>query len=261
MEILLTVKEFFDSIPSEIWIFILVGFLAEMIDGTLGMAYGVSSNSFMLSFGVQAAAASATVHLAEIFTTFSSALSHLKFKNVDKSLFWKLVLPGVVGGVAGAYLLTSFDGSVIKPYINGYLIIMGIVIIIKVFTKPRSFNLGAGIYPVGLAGGFCDSVGGGGWGPVVTSTLMASGTDPKSTIGTVNTAEFFVTLATSITFLFTLSSSLLIWQVLGLVIGGVVAAPIGAWLCRKVPVKPLMAFVGLLIVFLNARELIVKLFA
>lgn len=246
-----------------IFLYILVGFLAQMIDGALGMAYGVSSNTFLLSLGIPPAAASASVHMAEVFTTGVSGVSHWKLGNVDWKLVRRLLIPGVIGGAMGAYLLTSIDGNIIKPYIAIYLLIMGGVIVYKAFTlvprnKPDEYH-GPRISLLGLFGGFCDAIGGGGWGPVVTSTLVARGKNPRMTIGSVNFSEFFVTLVQSILFVLTLN----FWEywqiILGLLIGGVVAAPIAAKLAQKIPVKSLMIFVGILIIGLSIRTLVLAL--
>lgn len=242
--------------PSNFWIFILIGFLAQMVDGTLGMAYGVSCNSLFMSFGFTPAVASASVHAAEIFTTFTSGVAHLSLKNVDKKLFWRLVIPGVIGGTAGAYLLANFDASAISPFISGYLILMGGIIILKVFRQRKPRNLGKGVCVLGLLGSVSDAIGGGGWGPIVTSTLIATGEQPRKTIGSVNTAEFFVTLAESIAFVTTMGFYENLWPIVGLIVGGVVASPIAAWLCHKVAIKPMMFAVGLLIIGLNVRSLI-----
>lgn len=236
-----------------------VGIFAQMVDGTLGMAYGVSCNTFLRELGIPTAMASASVHFAEMFTTLASGISHLKMKNITKKLFLGLLIPGVIGGILGAYILSNFYNEIFDPIIDGYLIIMGLIILSKLFRKEKKTrDPGAYIYPLGFAGGFLDAVGGGGWGPVVTSTLVASGHDVKKTIGSVNTAEFFVTIAESATFIISLRASFLdnLYAVLGLIIGGVIAAPIAAWLCKKIPVKPLLAFVGLLIVGLNTYSLI-----
>ena len=246
-----------------ILLYVLVGFLAQMIDGALGMAYGVSSNTFLLSLGIPPAAASASVHMAEVFTTGVSGFSHWKLGNVDWKLVRRLLLPGVVGGALGAYLLTSIDGDIIKPYIAVYLLVMGGVIVYKAFTivprhKPDGYH-GPRISLLGLFGGFCDAIGGGGWGPVVTSTLVARVKNPRMTIGSVNFSEFFVTLVQSILFVLTLS----VWEywqiILGLLVGGVIAAPIAAKLAQKLPLKALMIFVGLLIIVLSIRTLVLAL--
>jgi len=240
-------------------LYVLVGFVAQMIDGALGMAYGVSSNTFLLSLGIPPAAASASVHMAEVATTGISGYSHWKLSNVDWKLVRRLLIPGVIGGVIGAYVLTSIDGNIIKPYIAVYLLIMGGVILYKSFTlnpkKKKDEYHGPRVSWLGLAGGFCDAIGGGGWGPVVTSTLVARGKHPRMTIGSVNFSEFFVTLAESVTFVITLSFSQY-WQVIvGLLIGGAIAAPIAAKLAQKIPVKALMIFVGILIIVLSIRTL------
>lgn len=240
-------------------VFILVGFAAQMIDGALGMAYGVSSNTFLLSLGIPPAAASASVHMAEVVTTGVSGISHWRLGNVDWKLVRRLLIPGVIGGVIGAYVLTSIDGDIIKPYIAAYLLMMGGVIIYKAFTmtprkKPDQYH-GPRISLLGLFGGFCDAVGGGGWGPVVTSTLVARGKHPRMTIGSVNFTEFFVALGQSILFIIVLRFGEY-WQIiLGLLIGGAIAAPIAARLAQKLPAKTLMIIVGVLIILLSLRTL------
>jgi len=239
--------------------FVLVGFLAQMIDGALGMAYGVSSNTFLLSLGIPPAAASASVHMAEVVTTGISGFSHWKLGNVNWKLVKRLLIPGVIGGAAGAYLLTTFDGNVIKPYISAYLLVMGIVIIIKAFNMKQKHNEneyhGPKISLLGLLGGFCDAIGGGGWGPVVTTTLVARGKHPRLTIGSVNFSEFFVTFAESVTFVLTLNF-FEYWQVIaGLLVGGGIAAPIAARMTKNLPIKALMIMVGTLIIILSIRTI------
>jgi len=233
---------------------IIVGFIAEMIDNTLGMAYGVTSNSFLLSFGLAPAVASATVHTAEVFTTAVAGVSHFKLGNVDKKLFLNLVIPGVLMAAFGAYFLVNFPIGIVSKAVSIYLIIMGTLIILRAFGKviiSRKINrkVLAGI------GGFLDAVGGGGWGPVVTSTLMANNEDPKKTVGSVNAAEFFVTVSEALVF-YTLMGVKYPEIVIGLLIGGVIAAPIGAYVCKKAPTKLLMIAVGLLIISLNLRKLL-----
>ncbi|MBQ8186401.1 MAG: sulfite exporter TauE/SafE family protein [Clostridia bacterium] len=238
---------------------VLCGFLAQLIDGTLGMAYGVSSSTLLRAMGQSSAMASFCTHTAEIFTTLASGVSHFTMKNIDRSLLIRLIVPGVIGGVTGAYLLTGLDDSVISPVVSVYLIIMGAVIFAKAFKKPKKQprKIGKAVYPLALIGGFSDSIGGGGWGPVVTSTLVAADCDVRTTIGSVNTAEFFVTLAESAAFFLTIGSlGDALPATVGLILGGVAASPIAAWLCRKIPVKPLIAIVGAVIVVLNAWKLV-----
>lgn len=244
---------------TSILIYVLVGFIAQTIDGALGMAYGVSSNTFLLSLGLPPASASASVHMAEVVTTGISGFSHWRLGNVDWKLVRRLLFTGVIGGASGAYLLTSIDGDLLKPYISAYLIIMGIVIIFKAFTaKPHDGRIdehSPRVSVLGLFGGFCDAIGGGGWGPVVTSTLVARGKHPRITIGSVNFSEFFVTLVQSIVFVLTLSMAQY-WQIiLGLLIGGAIAAPLAARMTKKLPLKALMILVGILIIALSIRTI------
>ena len=239
------------------FVIVLIGFLAQMIDGSLGMAYGVSSTTFMTSVGVSPKIASASVHTAEVFTTLVSGISHWKMKNVDWKIFRKLVIPGVIGGMTGAYVLVNFPGNLISPVVNVYLLVMGIVVILRgVFGTSKKLIDGNKLLPVGLAGGFFDAVGGGGWGPIVTSTMVASGHPPRYTIGSVNTAEFFVTIAQTLTFTVFLGIGEYWQYIAGLALGGVIAAPLAAYVCKRVPDKKLLLIVGALIVFLNIRNLI-----
>lgn len=227
--------------------FILVGFGAQIIDGALGMAYGVISSTLLLALGVPPSRASAGVHAAETFTTGVSALSHIAHKNVDWSLFMRLVIPGIIGGVAGAYLLSNIDGNIIKPFIQAYLIGIGLWLLWRAFRYPPQAKSPKVVAPLGLIGGFLDASGGGGWGPMVTSNLLVQGSSPRHTIGTVNTVEFFLTLAISITFLLNLGWEVLTQATLGLLIGGVVAAPFGAMLARHVPARALLLMVGVVL--------------
>lgn len=239
-------------------LYIVVGFVAQIIDGALGMAYGVSSNTFLLSLGLPPAAASASVHMAEVVTTGVSGVSHWRLGNIDWNLVKRLLLAGVVGGIAGAYLLTSIDGAILKPFISAYLLIMGAFIIFKAFRLSGHVNDGthtARVSVLGLIGGFCDAIGGGGWGPVVTTTLVARGKNPRLTIGSVNFSEFFVTFAQSVTFVLTLSFSQY-WQIiLGLLLGGSIAAPLAARMTKSLPLKGLMILVGTLIILLSIRTI------
>lgn len=253
-----TLQEGFSS--QSFWSAAAVGLFAQVVDGALGMAYGVTASTFLLSTGVPPAAASASVHIAEVFTTGFSGLSHWKLGNINKSLFKRLVIPGVIGAVVGAYLLTNIDGNVIKPFISGYLLLMGIYILIKAFKKiqiktdPPTY-----VAPLAVTGGFMDAIGGGGWGPVVTTSLVGSGQDPRTTIGSVNAAEFFLAIAGGAAF--ALFGGFTHWTVIaGLVIGGIFAAPIAAVLCAKLPAKVLMIIVGILISFLSLYNLYKALF-
>lgn len=244
-----------------IWKYIMAGFFAQMIDGALGMAYGVSCTTLLLSTGVSPVAASASVHLSEVFTTMVSGFSHFKLRNIDKNLLKKLVVPGVIGGIIGAYLLSNISGEAIKPFVSGYLLIMGGVIIFKAFKKSSTNWLeGKKIFGLGLVGGFFDAIGGGGWGPIVTSTLVASGHNPRIVIGTVNTAEFFVTVAQAATFVTLIGLMQNLQVIIGLAIGGVIAAPIAAVTCKKLPAKTIMILVGVIIIILNLRTFGIKFF-
>ncbi|GAB3911102.1 sulfite exporter TauE/SafE family protein [Larkinella knui] len=235
------------------WLFVVAGFLAQTIDGALGMAYGISSTSLLLSMGVSPAAASASVHIAEVFTTGASGLSHWKFGNVNKKLFKILVLPGVVGAIIGAYILSSFDGNLIKPYISFYLIFMGAVVIRKALRKKKPKQKTRYVGPLALLGGFIDAVGGGGWGPVVTSSLLGQGRNPRYTIGSVNLAEFFIASAGAGTFILMIGTG--DWPVTaGLLLGGVLASPFAAYVCGKVNPKILMVIVGFVIIGLSLRN-------
>jgi hypothetical protein len=178
------------------WSAIVVGFLAQAVDGALGMAYGITSTTFLLGAGASPAMASASVHIAEIFTTGVSGISHAKLGNVDKKLFLRLLVPGMIGAILGALLVTQVDGKAMKPFVAAYLLIMGIFILSKArrAIKSRS-DAPRHVAKLALFGGFVDSAGGGGWGPVVTTSLVGSGNDPRTTIGSVNFAEFFLALA------------------------------------------------------------------
>lgn len=234
-----------------------VGIVAQLIDGALGMAYGVSASSFLMATGVSPAVASASVHVSEVFTTGASALSHVALKNIKKDLFRRMVMPGVLGAALGAYVLTSFNGDIVKPFVSAYLLLMGLLILRKVFYPPPP-HVGE-VKRVGwlaLLGAFLDSVGGGGWGPVVNSTLLGKGgLAPRYIIGTVNTVEFFVTLTSA--GVFTLFLGIDNFTVIGgLITGGVIAAPFGAVLIGKMKPKVLMTMVGILIILLSLRTLV-----
>ncbi len=243
------------DIDANFLLFVIAGFVAQLIDGALGMAYGVTASSLLLSFGLPPAVTSATVHAAECFSTGASALSHRAFGNVNSLLFRRLLLPGVAGAVVGAYLLSNFQGDAIRPLIAIYLFGMGIVILVKAFREFPSRAVSTHLVPLGFFGAFLDAVGGGGWGPIVSSTLIARGHDVRSTVGSVNAVEFFVTVAASVTFFITMGLSN--WPIIvALAIGGLLAAPLGAWACRHIPVKPFMIGVGVLVCILSIRTLV-----
>ncbi|WP_207426929.1 TSUP family transporter [Pedobacter sp. SYSU D00535] len=233
-------------------IYMLGGFIAQMIDGALGMAYGVSATTFLLSFGISPAAASASVHTSEIFTSGVSGLMHLRFGNVNNKLFRNLLLPGVVGAITGAYILSSLEdySHFLKPIVSAYTLVLGLIIIRKALLpkikKKKTKNIGI----LAIIGGFLDSIGGGGWGPIVTSTLLAGGRNARYTIGSVNLAEFFVAFSSSVTFILFLGMNHF-QIILGLILGGSIAAPIAARLASKLPVKTIMIIVGLVVILVS----------
>jgi len=230
---------------SDLMPFIAVGFAAQLVDGALGMAFGVITNSLLVGvLGVPPSRASANVHIVETFTTAASGISHVLHRNVDWPLFWKLLGPGVIGGVAGAYLLSNIDGDVLKPFIMSYLTLIGVYLLIKGFLFKRETRKPRVVAPLGLVGGFLDAIGGGGWGPIVTSNLMIQGVEPRRVIGTVNSVEFFLTLTVSITFLINLGASVIVTSMVGLLIGGVLAAPLGAVLAKRISAQKLLLLVG-----------------
>lgn len=246
-------------------LFLAVGFLAQIVDGALGMAYGVISSSVLMAFGVPPAAASATIHVAEVFTTGASAVSHGLNRNVEARLFWPLMLAGVVGGAAGAYLLTQIDGNRVKPFISAYLACIGVWILLRAWRGGRVREVPTLVIPpLGLVGGFLDAIGGGGWGPMVTSTLVGAGKDPRRAIGTVNAAEFFVTVAVSASFITALLTGhwkgtvfqQQAWSVAGLIGGGLLAAPLAGYVVKVVPARALQWAVGVLILALSAWQLV-----
>lgn len=241
--------------------FMLGGFIAQMIDGALGMAYGVSATTFLLSFGISPAVASMSVHFSEIFTSGVSGLMHLKFGNVHSRLFKAIVVPGVIGAIIGAYLLSEFEqySPYIKPIIGIYTLFLGTLIIYKVIRKKQNRQKVKNAGLLAVVGGFLDSIGGGGWGPVVSSTLIARGKNPRLVVGSVNLAEFFVSLASSFTF-FTLIG-IGQWQtILGLILGGVCAAPIAANLSKRLNIKVMMLMVGIVVVIVSLRIILLAIF-
>jgi uncharacterized protein len=238
--------------------FIGVGFLAQLVDGAMGMAFGVITNTMLVSvLGLAPASASASVHLVETFTTAASGISHALHKNVNWKLFARLAIPGVIGGVTGAYLLSNIDGKVARPFVMAYLICIGLYLLWRAWQmdhghvhKPAKI-----VEPLGLVGGFLDAAGGGGWGPVVTSNLLVQGQEPRETIGTVSTAEFFLTAAVSATFIATLGLQAFTIATVGVLIGGLLAAPLGAILAKRIPAKNLMFMVGIILTLTSLYSL------
>ncbi len=225
--------------------FIAVGFAAQAVDGALGMAFGVISNTLLVGvMGVPPALASQRVHVVECFTTATSGISHLLHGNIDKKLFFRLLIPGMIGGAAGAYVLTSLDAALVKPFVLAYLIAIGLMLLWRGFKYPPQGKPAKVVAPLGLVGGFLDAAGGGGWGPVVTSNLLIQGADPRRVVGTVNAVEFFLTLTISATFIYHLGFADLAGATLGLLIGGIAAAPLGAWAAKHIPAKLMLVMVG-----------------
>jgi hypothetical protein len=233
----------FDILP-----FIAVGFAAQLIDGALGMAFGVISTTLLVTLGVPPAAASAGVHAVETATTAVSGVSHALHRNIDWKLFSRIAIPGVIGAVLGAYILTQIHAADAKPFVLSYLAAVGILILWRGIRHRPKVAAPKVVEPLGLAGGFLDAAGGGGWGPIVTSNLILQGGTPRKVIGTVNAAEFFVALTAAVTFLIALGWEVLTQATLGLMIGGVAAAPLGALLAKRVPARTLMILVGVVLI-------------
>lgn len=228
--------------------FVAIGFAAQLVDGALGMAFGVICSTMMVGvLGLPPAIASQRVHIVECFTTATSGISHLLHKNIDKRLFFRLLIPGMIGGVLGAYVLSSLDAGVVKPFVLTYLAAIGLYILWRGIFYPPKIKDAKLIEPLGLFGGFLDAAGGGGWGPVVTSNLLIQGADPRKVVGTVNAVEFFLTITVSAVFLYHLGIADLAGATLGLLIGGIAAAPIGAWAAKHLPAKQMLIMVGVVL--------------
>jgi hypothetical protein len=245
-----------NGIDTQFFIFLLIGIFAQMVDGTLGMGYGATSTSFLLINGVPPVVSSAAIHVAEMFTTGVSTLANYKFGNINKKLAYYLIIPGVIGSIIGATILSNFlDQNYIKPFVSMYMIILALLILKKglrkkVIRKEKTKQLGL----LAIFGGFLDSIGGGGWGPLVTSTLVGRGRNPVYTIASVNAAEFAIAFASGVTFL--LFQGINGWKVIaGLVIGGIIAAPIAAFFLNKIPRRPTTIAVSILILILSIKTL------
>ncbi|RAL24438.1 sulfite exporter TauE/SafE family protein [Thermoflavimicrobium daqui] len=251
----------------------LVGFAAQLVDGALGMAYGVTSTSLLLIAGVAPAAASASVHLAEVVTTAASGISHIKFGNVDRRVVLRLIIPGSIGAFLGACFVSYLPGDVVKPYISTFLLLLGAYVLFrfllvkqatrepKVDTsnrkKPLSKKEGRFLSSLGLVAGFVDSTGGGGWGPLTTPILLTKkNAEARKVVGTVDTSEFAIAVSSTLGFLITLGWEQIHWDwVIALMIGGIIAAPIAAWLVKWIPSRILGVLVGGLIIFTNLKNI------
>ncbi|MCM3774139.1 sulfite exporter TauE/SafE family protein [Priestia aryabhattai] len=246
-------------------IFTFIGFLAQLIDGSLGMAYGVTSSSLLLTFGMAPAIASASIHLAEVVTTAASGVSHMKFGNVDRQALIKLIIPGSIGAFVGACFISTLPGDVAKPYISLFLLILGFYVLFRFLFR---FNLGREkksidlsrnqSIPLGLIAGFADATGGGGWGPLTTPILLSKkGASARKVVGTVDTSEFAVAVSATLGFLISLGWEEVNWfWVIALMLGGIVAAPIAAWLVRNLPPYLLGVLVGGFIILTNTWTLL-----
>lgn len=233
--------------PAILLPFVLVGFAAQLVDGALGMAYGTIGTTLLVSMGVPPATASAGIHAVEMVTTGVSGASHIAHGNVRWRLFFRLVVPGVIGGVLGAYVLTQIDAETARPIVLGYLLLVGTYLLWRGWTHFHVEREPRIVEPLGLAGGFLDAAGGGGWGPIVTSNLLVQGSTPRYTVGTVNAAEFVLTIAISATFVAALGWEIFTVATIGLLIGGVVAAPIGAILAKRIAAERILVLVGIVL--------------
>ncbi len=238
----------------------MIGFMVQIIDGALGMGYGVTSSALLISLGIPLSLTSASVHTSEIFTTFVSGASHFKFGNIRKDLLWPLISFGIIGGILGACGLVKIPSKQIKLGVGLILLSMGGLIFYRFLFRHCRINTGMKVYSVnrlralGFFAAFIDALGGGGWGPICTPTLVITGTEPNKAVGSVDFAEFFITLAITSTFLFLIGPEKFRWDViLTLIIGGVTAAPLAAFICKKLPKRLLGVFVGLLVIILSSR--------
>jgi uncharacterized membrane protein YfcA len=245
----------------------IIGFLAQLVDGSLGMAYGLTSTSLLLLFGIAPSIASASVHLSEVVTTAASGISHWKFGNIDRGVLWRLIVPGSIGAFIGACSLSALPGDVVKPFVSGFLLLLGIYLLIRfVSYQPRIKDPSNETQsqkrwvdtPLGLSAGFLDAIGGGGWGPLATPILLSrDDLEPRKVIGTVDASEFAVAVSASLGFLLTLGWQKIDWTwVLILMAGGVLAAPLAAWIVQKVRAEFLGVTVGGMIVFTNSKILL-----
>ena len=248
----------------KLFIFAIIGFLAQLIDGSLGMAYGVTSSSLLLTFGMAPAIASASIHLSEVVTTAASGISHMKFGNVDRQALSKLIIPGSIGAFIGACFLSNVPGDIVKPYISLFLLMLGIYVVIRFVFKDKkssdkkNLNLSTKhAIPLGLIAGFADATGGGGWGPLTTPILLSKNSNSaRKVIGTVDTSEFAIAISATLGFLISLGWQDVNWLwVIALMLGGIIAAPIAAWLVKIMPSFLLGVLVGGFIILTNVWTL------
>lgn len=233
--------------------FIAVGFAAQLVDGALGMAFGVICNTLLVGvLGVPPAQASARVHVVKAFTGAISGISHVLHGNIDWKLFWKLLIPASIGGVLGAYGISVIDAKLAKPFVLLFLTCIGLYLLWRGLNFRPVKRRVRFVEPLGFVGGFLDAGGGGGWGPVVTSNLLIQGAEPRMVVGTVNTVEFFLTVVISAAFIYHLGFADLAGATLGLLIGGVLAAPFGAWAAKHFPPRVLMVLVGVVLTLTSA---------
>lgn len=255
--LMVSVRELQTHIEPMFYWMILAGFAAQLVDGALGMGYGVTCTTILLSLGIPLPVISGSIHTAEMFSSGISGYSHYRFGNVNKKLFGALLIPGVIGAILGAVLLSKFgteNAEYVRPILAAYTLFLGSRILLNVFRKNKPQKVKRVGWLAG-AGGFLDSFGGGGWGPLVTSTLISKGRTPKYVIGSVSLSEFFVTLASAVTFFTMLGISH--WQVIvGLIIGGLIAAPLAAKLVGKLPLRTMFIGVGVLVIFWSLRILV-----
>lgn len=235
---------------------LLFGVVAALIDGSLGMAYGVAGTAFLLGYGISPVKAVAYIHIAEIFVSGSSGLNHWKIGNIDTKLFKKLLIPGIIGAILGALIIAKVKIPYLSIIISIYLLFMGIFLIAKAYSKIKlQFKQkNSVVIPLAVTGGFVDGAGGGGWGPVVTTSLLGGKMEPKKVIGTVNASEFFINLASAVSLLFIVKVT--DWEALaGLIIGGFLVAPYAARVTSKMSVKMILTFVGLLITIISLKKI------
>ncbi|MBO9716448.1 MAG: sulfite exporter TauE/SafE family protein [Pseudoxanthomonas sp.] len=234
--------------------FVLIGLAAQLVDGALGMAYGLVSSSVLLAMGLPPAHVSASIHAAEVFTTGASGVSHLALGNVDRRLFLRLAIPGVVGGVIGAYVLTRLPGELIRPFVYAYLLVLAVLILLRASGRLVPRREVRRVPVLGFFAGLLDASGGGGWGPLATSTLLAGGGQARTVIGSVSAAEFVVTLAVSLTFLLSIGVQHL-QIVSGLLVGGMIAAPVAALLVKRLREQWVLVAVGMLVLCISLFQI------